>query len=57
MPARIAGIQARRTRPNTSVLTWVPAIHAGTTTSISANSENQTESLLRFYYVDAPPAV
>ena len=31
MPAWIAGIQARRMRPDTSMSTWVPAVHAGTT--------------------------
>jgi hypothetical protein len=31
MPAWIAGIQIRRMRPETSMSTWVPAIHAGTT--------------------------
>jgi hypothetical protein len=33
MPAWIAGIQARRMRPGTSMSTWVPAVHAGTTIS------------------------
>ena len=33
MPAWIAGIQARRMRPDTSRSTWVPAVHAGTTSS------------------------
>ena len=33
MPAWIAGIQARRMRPDTSMSTWVPAVHAGTTSS------------------------
>jgi hypothetical protein len=31
MPAWIAGIQVRRMRPETSMSTWVPALHAGTT--------------------------
>ena len=31
MPAWMAGIQARRMRPETSLSTWVPAVHAGTT--------------------------
>ena len=34
MPAWIAGIQARRMRPDTSMSTWVPAVHAGTTSFI-----------------------
>jgi hypothetical protein len=33
MPAWIAGIQARRMHPDTSMSTWVPAFHAGTTSS------------------------
>jgi hypothetical protein len=33
MPAWIAGIQARRMHPDTSMSTWVPAVHAGTTSS------------------------
>ena len=33
MPAWIAGIQVRRMRPDTSMSTWVPAVHAGTTNS------------------------
>src|SRR5262245_14785442 len=33
MPVWIAGIQARRMRPDTSMSTWVPAVHAGTTSS------------------------
>jgi hypothetical protein len=33
MPARIAGIQAAQDAPKTSMSTWVPAIHAGTTNS------------------------
>jgi hypothetical protein len=31
MPAWIAGIQVRRMRLETSMSTWVPALHAGTT--------------------------
>jgi hypothetical protein len=31
MPAWIAGIQTRGMRPETSMSTWVPAVHAGTT--------------------------
>jgi hypothetical protein len=31
MPAWIAGIQARRMRPDTSLSTWVPAVRVGTT--------------------------
>jgi hypothetical protein len=31
MPARIAGIQAARMPTETSMRTWVPAVHAGTT--------------------------
>jgi hypothetical protein len=34
MPAWMAGIQVRGMRPDTSMSTWVPAIHAGTTTII-----------------------
>jgi hypothetical protein len=30
---RHAGIQAPRMRPDTSMSTWVPAVHAGTTSS------------------------
>jgi hypothetical protein len=33
MPAWIAGIQPPRMRPDTSMSTWVPAVHAGTTSS------------------------
>jgi hypothetical protein len=33
MPAWIAGIQAPRMRPDTSMSTGVPAVHAGTTSS------------------------
>jgi hypothetical protein len=33
MPAWIAGIQAPRMRPHTSMSSWVPAVHAGTTSS------------------------
>jgi hypothetical protein len=33
MPAWMAGIQAPRMRPDTSMLTWVPAVHARTTSS------------------------
>src|SRR5229473_2789354 len=33
MPAWTAGIQVRRMRPETSMSTWVPALHAGTTKS------------------------
>jgi hypothetical protein len=33
MPAWIAGIQSPRMRPDTSMSTWVPAVHAGTTSS------------------------
>ena len=36
MPAWIAGIQARRTRPETSMSTWIPALHAGMTQSSGA---------------------
>jgi hypothetical protein len=31
MPARIAGIQACKDAPETSMLTWIPALHAGMT--------------------------
>jgi hypothetical protein len=31
MPAWMAGIQIRRMRPQTSVSTWIPALHAGMT--------------------------
>jgi hypothetical protein len=33
MPARMAGIQVRKTRPETSMSTWIPALHAGMTQS------------------------
>jgi hypothetical protein len=33
MPAWIAGIQARRMRPETSMSAWIPALHAGMTQS------------------------
>jgi hypothetical protein len=31
IPAWMAGIQIRRMRPETSILTWIPALHAGMT--------------------------
>src|SRR5262245_27082126 len=31
MPARIAGIQACKDAPETSMLTWIPALHPGMT--------------------------
>jgi len=34
MPARIAGIQVRRMRPETSMSAWIPALHAGMTQSM-----------------------
>jgi hypothetical protein len=33
MPASIAGIQVRGMRPETSMSTWIPALHAGMTQS------------------------
>jgi hypothetical protein len=33
MPAWIAGIQIRRMRPETSMPSWIPALHAGMTQS------------------------
>ena|ERR1700730_8347378 len=39
MPAGIAGIQVCRMRPETSMSTWVPALHAGTTKSSGVFSE------------------
>jgi hypothetical protein len=33
MPAWIAGIQVRRMHPETSMSTWIPALHAGMTQS------------------------
>jgi hypothetical protein len=35
MPAWIAGIHTRTMRPETSLSTWVPAVHARTTDSCS----------------------
>ena len=35
MPAWMAGIQARRMRPETSMSAWIPALHAGMTESRS----------------------
>jgi hypothetical protein len=35
MPAWMAGIQVRRTRPETSMSAWIPALHAGMTKSRS----------------------
>jgi hypothetical protein len=32
MPAWMAGIQVRRTRPETSMSAWIPALPAGMTT-------------------------
>src|SRR5262245_10659351 len=40
MPAWIAGIQARRMRSDTSMSTWVPAVHAGTTSSYGKRLRN-----------------
>jgi hypothetical protein len=46
MPTWIAGIRPAGMRQATSMQTWVPAIHAGTTTLRDcANAEIQTESL------------
>jgi hypothetical protein len=39
MPAWIAGIQVCRMRPETSMSTWVPALHAGTTKIVGCISE------------------
>jgi len=36
MPAWIAGIQVARMLPETSMLTWIPALHAGMTQTFVA---------------------
>jgi hypothetical protein len=45
MPARTAGIQARKDAAETSMSTWIPALHAGMTRSgVSLESTKATSS-------------